>query len=120
MSKITLWLSASAFALVAALLLPASDMFAHHLVTGASAASPQSRSGAEYRIKVKDVLDIHVEGAADGCCVEVDERGMIQVAFMDDDVRAEGKTPDELASELADKMKGLLKNPKVYVRVLPR
>jgi protein involved in polysaccharide export with SLBB domain len=95
-------------------------MFASHLVIGTSAASSQNRSGAEYRIKIKDVLDIRVEGATDGCCVEVDERGMIQAAFVDEDVRAEGKTTDELASALADKMKRFLKNPKVHVRVLPR
>lgn len=120
MNKITLRLSAAMLMLVATLQLPDFNMFAYHPVTSASAASSQNRSDAEYRLKIKDVLDIHVEGATDGCCVEVDEKGMIQVAFLDGSIRAEGKTTDELASELADKLKRFLKNPKVHVRVLPR
>ena len=113
---------ASALALcgVATLQLPVTRVSAYPTPEpeGSHVSYPQEKSGAEYRIKPKDELDIRIEG---GCIYstsfEVDERGDIEFPFADE-VRAAGMTAAELASELARQSGKYLKDPKVHVRVI--
>lgn len=75
-----------------------------------------SRLSGEYQIQPKDHLIVEIAGTSGGYEVEVTERGMISVPFIEDEVSAAGKTPDELALEIKDKLKRYLKNPTVKIR----
>lgn len=79
----------------------------------------QNPSDQGYRIKPKDVLDIRVEGQPGDGSYEVDKNGMISMAFAED-IRAGGKTLDELSSEITTALKKYLKNPVVHVRLTPK
>jgi beta-N-acetylhexosaminidase len=77
----------------------------------------QNRSDKAYRIRVKDVLDIHVDGVPDCCSGEVDDNGTIRVAPIEENIKAAGKTVDELTADISEKLKKYLKNPVVQVRM---
>jgi beta-N-acetylhexosaminidase len=87
---------------------------------GAGIQLVQDRMSREYRIRPSDTLDVRIEGQPDGGSCEVDEGGMIRMAFIDDSITAAGKTAAELADEIAFKLKKYLKNPVVQVRVVQK
>ena len=60
----------------------------------------QNPSEIEYRIKSRDTLHIRIVGSTVDADVEVDERGMIQIAFVDDDIQAAGRIVNELQTKL--------------------
>jgi protein involved in polysaccharide export with SLBB domain len=80
----------------------------------------RNQSNAEYRIKPGDVLYIKVVDSTYDDTVEVDYRGMIQIAFTDGDIEAAGKTVDELRDAVVVKLKKIFKNPTVEIRLLQR
>lgn len=80
----------------------------------------QAESQAEYRIKPRDILDIRIEGE----CIystdfEVDERGRISMAFIDE-IQAAGRTVAELETNIAKKLSKYLKEPKVKIRLIEK
>jgi protein involved in polysaccharide export with SLBB domain len=83
------------------------------------ASSDQIKTEGEYRARSKDLIEFHLEGVVDQCCLEVDERGLIQLPFMEGNVYAAGKTATELSSELVTHFKKHLKRPRVQIRVYP-
>jgi protein involved in polysaccharide export with SLBB domain len=83
-------------------------------------ASAQNQSDAQYRIKPKDTLHIKIVGSTYDDIVEVDDRGMIQIAFVDGDIQATGKTVNELKDDVVIRLKKLLKNPSVEIRLIQR
>jgi protein involved in polysaccharide export with SLBB domain len=80
----------------------------------------QNQSNAEYRIKPGDVLNIKVVDSAYDDTVEVDEHGMIHIAFTDGDIHAADKTMNELKDAVVIKLKKIFKNPVVDIRLLRR
>jgi len=85
----------------------------------------QDRSDKDYRIRPNDMLDVRLMGQPDGNNVcQVDKDGMIRMSaclpFADDDMRAAGRTTDELAAEMTIQMKKYLKKPEVHVSVSRR
>jgi protein involved in polysaccharide export with SLBB domain len=83
-------------------------------------AEARNQSNAEYRIKPGDVIYIKVLDSTYEDKVEVDYRGMIQIAFTDGDIEAAGKTVDELKDAVVVKLKKIFKNPSVEIRLLRR
>ena len=92
---------------------------AKQLVEGvAPAFNSQDKSEVEYRIKLKDDLDIRIEGVCtNGHISKVDKNGKIRMALIGE-IQAAGKRENELAAELADRLNEYLVNPKVEVRVI--
>jgi beta-N-acetylhexosaminidase len=92
---------------------------------GAGIQLVQDRFDKNYRIRPNDMLDIRLIGQPDGdnAC-QVDRDGMIRMSaclpFADDDMRAAGRTTDELAAEITIQMKKYLKKPEVNVSVSRR
>jgi membrane dipeptidase len=82
-----------------------------------SGVSVQSTLEADYQIRPKDLVEIHLAEIFDRCCIEVDSRGMIEVPYMEGDVYANGKTASELSAELVTYFKRHQKRPEVLVRV---
>ena len=80
----------------------------------------QNRSAEGYRIRPRDTLNIQIEGTTGGGALEVDDNGMIRLAFIETEIRAEGKTSHELAEEITAKMKKYLKKPLVQILIVQR
>jgi len=83
-------------------------------------ASQTSRSNSErYRIGPGDVLDINVFGKPqfnrDG--VRVDPRGMIRVPLVKDEIKAACQTEDELAANIAGRLREYVREPEVIVQI---
>jgi len=83
------------------------------------------RSERDYRIRPNDMLDVRLIGQPDGNNVcQVDKAGMIRMSaclpFANDDMRAAGKTTDELAAEMTIEMKKYLKKPEIRLSVSRR
>jgi hypothetical protein len=73
-----------------------------------------------YLIRRGDVLDIDLVGNPDFGPVEVDQDGMISIAFAEDEIKAAGRTSEELTSVIVNELKRYLKEPRLRIRVLPR
>jgi protein involved in polysaccharide export with SLBB domain len=78
-------------------------------------AIAQSVSDGSYRIKRKDMLDIYIDNCS--WTEEVDDRGMIEIPFTENGVRAEGKTLGELKADIITAAKKYLKEPKVSIHL---
>lgn len=72
-------------------------------------------SDGSYRIKRKDMLDIYIDNCS--WTEEVDDRGMIEIPFTENGVRAEGKTLGELKADIITAAKKYLKEPKVSIHL---
>lgn len=82
-----------------------------------SEINSQTQSDTEYRIKPKDVLNIIIFGV----CIftqtfKVDECGNLHLSLIGD-IKAAGKTLPEFESDLIEKLKKRLKNPKVNITI---
>ena len=80
----------------------------------------KNQSDAEYRIKIKDLLSVSIEGV----CIynpnrEVDNRGKIRMPLIGE-VQAEGRTVKELEAEIAAGLNEYIIDPKVHISVIKR
>jgi len=72
---------------------------------------------ADYRIKSKDLIEFDLVGVTRNCCLEVDDRGLVQIPYVESEIHATGKTADELTAELIAYFKRHLRHPQVQIRV---
>lgn len=95
---------------------PAASNIDHPASSGPARTTVVSDETADYRIGARDVLDVKVEDAPElSRSYEVTAAGTLNVPFAGV-VTALGKTPEELALEIAEKLRGsYLKNPIVVV-----
>ena len=78
----------------------------------------QNQAAPEYRIKLKDLLSVSIEGV----CIynpnrEVDNRGKIRMPLIGE-VQAEGRTVKELEAEIAAGLNEYIIEPQVHIRVM--
>ena len=82
---------------------------------GAPRVNPQAQAVSVYRIGVDDIVEVSVWHNPDlNAKVPVRPDGMISIPLIGD-VTAGGKTPEEVSTEIAEKLKAYVRDPQVAV-----
>lgn len=83
----------------------------------ATVAGATDKAGGRYRIGAGDLLDIRVFNKPQFSreSVRVDSCGIIRMPFIEQDIRAVGKTERELSSEITELLREFLTHPQVDV-----
>jgi polysaccharide biosynthesis/export protein len=91
---------------------------AARVASSGQSVSAEAEAG-RYRIGPGDVIDVKVfnkpQFSREG--VKVDQRGMIRMPLVKEDIRAACRTEDELAAEVTTQLKEFVRTPEVIVQI---